>query len=133
MKKIILGTLAVLSLSACGKETIIKEVLVTTPVTEAPAPDTTSYVAPSTNKFDEYLYDLRDFSGKANTMDDAFLIEFGSLVCDAFDTGSSLEDVIKVLSNYSDGNSDDELYAGVIMSAVVNICPEHRSMVESGI
>lgn len=133
MKKIIFGTLAVLSLSACGKETVIREVLVTTPTTEVEETTTTKYVAPPTNKFDEYLYDLREFSGQANTMDDAFLIEFGSLVCDAFDSGSSLEDVVEVLAKYSDGNSDDELYAGVVYSAVVNICPEHKSMVDSNL
>jgi hypothetical protein len=35
MKKVILTALAVLSLTACGKETV-REVLVTTPPTEAP-------------------------------------------------------------------------------------------------
>jgi uncharacterized Rmd1/YagE family protein len=132
MKKILIASFAVLSLAACGKETVIREVLVTTPVTEAPT-TTTEYVAPTTNKFEEYLYDLKEFSGKANTMDDAFLIEFGSLVCQAFDNNTSLNEVVSLLQDNSAGRSDDELYAGIIMSAVVNICPEHKAMVEAGI
>lgn len=129
MKKTIIALLVTLSLSACGKETIIKEVLVTTPSTEATTTTTTQ--APQTNKFQEYLYDLKEFSGKANTMDDAFLIEFGSIVCEAFDEGNSLEAVVSLLSDYSTGSTDDELYAGIIMSAVTNICSEHADMVQS--
>lgn len=115
--------------SCGGKETIIKEVLVTTPqvaTTDAP-------VASPSNKYDEYLYDLREFSGQANAWNDNDLIEIGTLVCDSFDGGSSLQEVLAIFAQNSDGSYDDELYAGMIMSAVVNLCPEHKSYVESQI
>jgi hypothetical protein len=133
MNKLISVVIASFILVSCGKETVIREVLVTLPpnTVEETTTTTTKYVPPSRNKFDEYLYDLKEYSGQANTLDDSFLIEFGSTVCSAFDKGVSLNEVVELLSEYSSGDYDDKLYAGIIMSAVVNICPEHRALVES--
>ena len=125
----LLALSSVLVLAGCGsKETIIKEVLVTTP------PTTTDYVAPApsqSNKYDDYLTELRNYSGQANTWSDGDLIEMGHLVCEAFDNGNSLDQVIKVFSDNSSGSYDDELFAGTIMGAVVYICPEHKDAVQS--
>ena len=69
MKKVILTALAVLSLTACGKETV-REVLVTTPPTEAPAVEV--------NKYDAYLADLYDFSGQARSWSEDDLIKLAT-------------------------------------------------------
>lgn len=129
MKKIALfAVCSIALLSSCGgKETIIKEVLVTTPPTQA----TDAPSQPAVNKYDEYLSDLRGYSGQANSWNDSDLIELGHLVCEALDTGNTLDDIVGIFSSNSSGSYDDELFAGTIMSAVVNICPEHQSYVES--
>ena len=127
MKKsilLIVSTAALLA-SCGGKETIIKEVLVTTP------PTTDAPFVPSVNKYEEYLFDLREFSGQAYSWSDDDLIEMGHLVCEALDDGSTLDEIVGVFSRNSSGSYDDELFAGTILSAVVNICPEHRAYVES--
>jgi hypothetical protein len=120
MKKIILTTLAVLSLAACGKETV-REVLVTTPPTEAPAVEV--------NKFDQYLLDVRAESAQARTMSDEELLKFGTLICDALDAGNSLDSIITLLAGYSSGTYDTDLYAMIIVSSVKNICPEWQSYI----
>lgn len=121
---------SVLVIAGCGsKETIIKEVLVTV------APTTTEATLPpkkvQTNKYDEYLVELRNYSGQANAWSDDDLIQMGHLVCEAFDGGNSLDEVIKVFSDNSSGSYDDELFAGAIIGAVVYICPEHKESVQA--
>ena len=71
---IIFTLLVVLSLAGCGKETVIKEVLVTTPTTEAP-------VAPEANKYDSYLIALYENSAQARTWSESDLLELGTTVC----------------------------------------------------
>lgn len=120
MKKLIFTAFAVISLAACGKETV-REVLVTTPPTEAPAVEL--------NKFDQYLLDVRSESAQARTMSDQDLLKFGTLICDAFDAGNSLDSIVTLLSSYSSGTYDTDLYAMIIVGAVTNICPEWASYV----
>jgi hypothetical protein len=123
MKKVILTALAVLSLTACGKETI-REVLVTTPPTEAPA-------TPEVNKYDAYLNSLYDNSAQARTWTEDQLLKFGTLVCDAFGSGNTLARVIDVLQPYSNGSYDDELFAAIIAGSVTHLCPEYTSMIQA--
>jgi hypothetical protein len=122
MKKIILSALVVLSLSACGKETV-REVLVTTPPTEAPAVEV--------NKYDQYLEVLYNESAQARSWDEADLLEFGTVVCESFDNGATLDTVLTTMSNYSSGKYDDELFAAVIAAAVMHLCPEWQAYVSS--
>ena len=122
MKKIILSALVVLSLSACGKETV-REVLVTTPPTEAPAVEV--------NKYDQYLEVLYNESAQARSWDEADLLEFGTVVCESFDNGATLDTVLTTMSNYSSGIYDDELFAAVIAAAVMHLCPEWQAYVSA--
>lgn len=127
MKKIMLVTLAVLSLAACGKETV-REVLVTAPpvsVTEAPAPEL--------NKFDQYLVSMYDSAAQSREWTDAELLEFGSIVCDSFDAGLTLAKVLSVFNDYSSGSYDDQFFVAVIGNAVLYLCPNHLSYVQSQI
>ena len=122
MKKIILSALVVLSLYACGKETV-REVLVTTPPTEAPAVEV--------NKYDQYLEVLYNESAQARSWDEADLLEFGTVVCESFDNGATLDTVLTTMFNYSSGKYDDELFAAVIAAAVMHLCPEWQAYVSS--
>lgn len=129
MKKQVLAAVAsAIFLAGCGKETIIKEVLVTAAptTTEATLPP-----APSKTKFDLYLDEIYNFAAQAREWSEPQLLEFGSVVCDALDNGNSLNQIIEVMERYSTGSYDDELFAGVIYSAVVHLCPEYRSYVEA--
>jgi PBP1b-binding outer membrane lipoprotein LpoB len=129
MKKHLLAVCAsALILSACGKETIVKEVLVTTPpveVTEAPETDV--------NKFDAYLELLYSNSAQARNWDEADLLELGTIVCETFDDGGTLDQVLTVFSNNSTGKYDDELYSAVVAGAVMFLCPEWADYVQSQI
>lgn len=129
MKKILSLAFASLFLVSCGKETIIKEVLVTTPPTEAPA--TTPQV--EDNKYDQYLAFVNNNSAQARQWTDADLLEMATLVCGAFDGGASLAAVIEIFSDSSTGRYDDELYAAIIGGSVTYLCPEWRSYVNSQI
>ena len=127
MKKMLLTTCVVIALAGCGKETVIKEVLVTTPPTEAPAPA----VEPDSNKYDQYLDFVNDNSAQARQWTEADLLEMATLVCGAFDNGASLSAVVDVFSNSSTGRYDDELFAAIIGGSVTYLCPEYQSMVQS--
>jgi len=128
MKKVILTALAVVSLAACGKETV-REVLVTVPLT----PSSTEAPAPELNKFDQYLYSMYDSAAQSREWTDAELLEFGSIVCDSFDAGLSLSKVLSVFDQYSSGSYDDEFFVAVIGNAVLYLCPNHLSYVQSQI
>ena len=125
MKKVILTAFAVLSLAACGKETI-REVLVTTPPTEAPQ---TSIEA--TNKYDNYLAALYDHSAQARTWDENDLLELGTLVCQTFDNGGTLDMVLNIFSQNSSGRYDDELFSAIIAASVIHLCPEWTNYVSA--
>ena len=127
MKKIIGATFAALLLASCGKETV-REVLVTTPPTEAPA--TTE--API-NKFDQYLEMLYAESAQARAWDEADLLELGTTVCEVFDSGGTLEGVIAIFSQNSGGKYDDDLYSAIIAGSVLYICPEWADYVQQAL
>ena len=108
-------------LAGCGKETI-REVLVTTPPTEAPA-------APEANKFDQYLDMLYNESAQARSWREADLLELGTTVCQAFDQGATINGLIAIFIENSTGNYDDELYSAVIAGSVIFLCPEWANYV----
>lgn len=118
------------ALTSCGKETVIREVLVTTPTPTTEAPVET-LPAVKENKYDKFLDFVNDNSGQARSWNDSDLIELATLTCEAFDNGASLAQVIDVFSNSSAGKYDDELYAAIIGGAVTYICPEWAGYVDS--
>jgi hypothetical protein len=123
-KSITIATIvAGLVLAGCGQKEIIREVLVTTPPTEAP-------VAPEANKFDQYLDMLYDESAQARSWTEADLLELGTTVCQVFDQGGTIDGLIAVFNENSTGNYDDELYSAVIAGAVIFLCPEWANYVK---
>jgi len=121
--KLAASTAIVLALAGCGQKETIREVLVTTPpATEAPAPEL--------NKFDQYLEMLYNESAQARSWTESDLLELGTTVCEVFDTGGTIEGVIKIFSNNSTGAYDDELYSAVIAGSVLFLCPEWAAYVQ---
>lgn len=108
---------ASLVLAGCGQKETIREVLVTTPPTEAPA-------VPEANKFDQYLDMLYNESAQARSWTEADLLELGTTVCEVFDQGGTIDGLIEVFNENSSGNYDDELYSAVIAGSVIFLCPE---------
>ena len=122
--KLAASTAIVLALAGCGQKETVREVLVTTPpATEAPAPEL--------NKFDQYLEMLYNESAQARSWTESDLLELGTTVCEVFDTGGTIEGVIKIFSNNSTGAYDDELYSAVIAGSVLFLCPEWAAYVQS--
>ena len=116
------------ALTSCGKETVIREVLVTTPTPATEAPAETQ---PKSNKYDQYIEFVLDNSGQARDWTESDLIETATLVCGAFDDGASLDSVVTVFSNNSSGDYDNELFAAIIGGAVTYLCPEWQGYVNS--
>jgi len=119
---ILIASLAILA--GCGKETI-REVLVTTPPTETPAVES--------NKYDDYLDFLYSESAQSREWDEARLLELGSVVCDSFESGATLDSVIQVFADNAEGSYDTEFYATVMAGAVSYLCPEFEAYVNSQI
>lgn len=125
MKKIILSAMAIVALAGCGKTTV-KEVLVTTP---EPAP--TPITAEDMNKFDSYLNALYDNSAQARSWSEDDLLHLGTLVCQTFDNGGTLDMVLNIFSQNSSGRYDDELFSAIIAASVVHLCPEWTDYVSA--
>lgn len=125
MKKFIFTTLAVVSLAACGKETV-REVLVTTP---EPAPSLLP--APNYNKFDQYLEFLYAESAQSRSWTEDQLLELGTTVCQVFEQGGTVDRLIEIFNENSTGKYDDDLYAAVIAGSVLYLCPEYASVVQA--
>ena len=122
MKKVILTAIAVLSLTACGKETV-REVLVTTPPTEAPAVEL--------SKFDQYLEFLYVEAAQSRSWSEDQLLELGTTVCQVFDQGGTVQGLITIFNNNSTGKYDDEFYASIIAGSVLYLCPEYQTLVQA--
>lgn len=125
MKKLILTTLAVVSLAACGKETV-REVLVTTP---EPAPSVLP--APNYNKFDQYLEFLYSEAAQSRSWTEDQLLELGTTVCQVFEQGGTVDRLIEIFNENSTGKYDDDLYAAVIAGSVLYLCPEYAAVVQA--
>lgn len=123
MKRLSIGLFAAaVLLTGCGKETI-REVLVTTPPTEAPAVEV--------NKYDQYLEFLYSESAQARNWEESQLLELGSLVCDYFESGNSVSGLVELFSSYANGSYDTEFYAVIMAGSVTILCPEYQAVVNA--
>lgn len=117
MRKVALTAVAVLSLTACGTKTVVKEV--------APAPTNPPVTAPTTNKYDDYVDFVRSNSGQGYTASTSEIVEAGDLVCSALDSGRSVQSVAGMMEEVANTASDIEVYAAVLFGAVQYLCPEY--------
>jgi hypothetical protein len=124
--------IVIVSLSSGDSNTIIeksKDKVVSTDPSLKTIPPQTSPVV--TNKYDDYLNHVLNNSGQANTWTKSQLIEFGDLVCGALDNGNTVSQVVLVLNNYAETNSDIELFAAVLYASINNICPQYISQLNT--
>ena len=136
MKKIIIATSILLTLTACGSKTVY----VTD--TEVPnSPETTVRVVKTTDApiatpaptqapavwtdEDEFIADIYNENSGPIYLEDYDLIETGYAVCEGLRSGMSGYDALDAIVSSSEGNAGvEELLTNVTASAVVNFCPE---------
>ena len=136
MKKIIIATSILLTLTACGSKTVY----VTS--TEVPnSPETTEKVVKTTDApiatpaptqapavwtdEDEFIADIYNENSGPIYLEDYDLIETGYAVCEGLRSGMSGYDALDAITSSAEGNAAvEELLINVTASAVVNFCPE---------
>lgn len=140
MKKIAIGSAIALTLllvlSACGgsentsdtsTNTTATDTFVTPDPAPAPAPE------PVLTNEDEYLSDIHEMNDAyIEATSDADLLAIGNSVCDALDSGFTVEEIIYELGTNGTFESDDQAYAGgiIIAASAVDLCPEYTSQVQ---
>jgi len=134
MKKIVLLTTFIIT--GCtinvGEKTEAPE---TTAVTTTTKATTTTTAAPTTttqvylSEEDQFLLSVYSETSLEYMYEDYVLIEIGKLVCESFDMGMTVDEVIAMIVQAAMNNgltsnqiSDMGFLAG---SAVANFCPEH--------
>ena len=138
MKKIIIATSILLTLTACGSKTVY----VTS--TEVPnSPETTEKVVKTTDApiatpaptqapavwtdEDEFIADIYNENSGPIYLEDYDLIETGYAVCEGLRSGMSGYDALDAIASSAEGNAAvEELLINVTASAVINFCPEQE-------
>ena len=138
MKKIIIATSILLTLTACGSKTVyvtdtevpnspettVKVVKTTDAPIATPAP--TQAPAVWTDE-DEFIADIYNENSGPIYLEDYDLIETGYAVCEGLRSGMSGYDAIDAIASSAEGNAAvEELLINVTASAVINFCPEQQ-------
>ena len=135
MKKILIATSILLTLTACGSKTVY--------VTSTEAPDTTVKVVKTTdapiatpaptqapavwNDEDEFIYDIENNYDLPIYLDEQDMIETGYVTCTGLQSGLSGMEVIEVVISSAEGDSRiEDLLITIVASAVTNFCPEQQ-------
>jgi hypothetical protein len=129
MKRIIIGTITVLALAACGgtKTVYVTDTEVpnspektTTVVKTTDAPIATPAPEPVYTEEDEFIYDIEsNYSGTIYVGRDQ-MIETGRVVCQSLLDGMTGQEVVWAIEN---AGGDLEFVQLVALSAVANFCP----------
>lgn len=122
MKKTMSAIILSVGLVSCGTKTIVKEV---------PQSTNAPVVTSGANKYEQYVDFVKANSGQAYSYTDAQLIETGDLVCAALDSGKSIPTITQILEDTARNQSDIELFASVMYSAIQYICPEYKAALSS--
>jgi hypothetical protein len=137
MKKIIIATSILLTLTACGSKTVY--------VTSTEAPETTVKVVKTTDApiatspmdtyappvtwtdEDEFIADIYNENTGPIYLEDQDLIDTGYAVCDGLRSGMTGYDALDAIVSSSEGDAAvEELLINVTASAVINFCPEQE-------
>jgi hypothetical protein len=137
MKKIIIATSILLTLTACGSKTVY--------VTSTEAPETTVKVTKTTDApiatspidtyappvtwtdEDEFIADIYNQNTGPIYLEDQDLIETGYAVCEGLRSGMTGYDALNAIVSSSEGDAAvEELLINVTASAVINFCPEQE-------
>lgn len=128
MKKIIIATSILLTLTACGSKTVyvtdtevpnspettVKVVKTTDAPVATPAPE------PVYTEEDEFLYDIHSNYYGTIYVSDQQMIETGRVVCQYLLDGMSGQEVVWAIEN---AGGDIDFVQTVALSAVANFCP----------
>ena len=137
MKKLIIATSILLTLTACGSKTVY--------VTSTEAPETTVKVVKTTDApiatspmdtyappvtwtdEDEFIADIYNENTGPIYLEDQDLIDTGYAVCEGLRSGMSGYDAINAITSSAEGDAAvEELLINVTASAVINFCPEQE-------
>jgi hypothetical protein len=121
MKKLLALSLVVVSLSACGTKTIIKEV----------APSTTVEVIaeqPQGGETEYFQAVVDNYPNLVNNMGRKFVIDFGYTMCGAISEGTSLSELAEMSNKY---NLDIEMVGFLIGKSILNLCPENQWFIDA--
>ena len=138
MKKIIIATSILLTLTACASKTVyvtstdapdttVKVVKTTDAPIATPAPSDT-YAPPVTwTDEDEFIADIYNENTGPIYLEDQDLIDTGYAVCDGLRSGMTGYDALDAIVSSSEGDAAvEELLINVTASAVINFCPEQQ-------
>ena len=135
MKKIIIATSILLTLTACGSKTVY---VTSTEVPNSPettvkvvkttdAPIATAAPEPVYSTEDEFIYDIETSYGSYISVSDQQMIETGYATCDSLWSGSTGYDVLNSIVSSADGDADiEDFLTSVVASAVINFCPDQQ-------
>ena len=135
MKKIIIATSILLTLTACGSKTVY---VTSTEVPNSPettvkvvkttdAPIATAAPEPVYTDEDEFIYDINTSYDNAIYLEDQDMIDAGYATCEALRSGSTAYDTLTAIVSSADGDPDiEDLLTSVVASAIINFCPEQQ-------
>ena len=138
MKKIIIATSILLTLTACGSKTVYvtdtevpnspETTVKVVKTTDAPIATPAPTQAPAAwNDEDEFIADIYNENSGPIYLEDYDLIETGYAVCEGLRSGMSGYDAIDAIASSAEGNAAvEELLINVTASAVINFCPEQE-------
>ena len=126
MKRILLVTFASLALVGCGTKTIV--VQEPAPTTKAPTITQAPEVLNPEQKFLEGV--TADYPREVSILGKTKTIEFGKLMCQAIDEGTTLNDLVRMSTAY---DVDAGFIGSVIREAVHNFCPENQWFIDSAL
>ena len=138
MKKIIIATSILLTLTACGSKTVYvtdtevpnspKTTVKVVKTTDAPIATPAPTQAPAVwTDEDEFIADIYNENSGPIYLEDYDLIETGYAVCEGLRSGMSGYDAIDAIASSAEGNAAvEELLINVTASAVINFCPEQE-------
>ena len=123
-KSALIGFALALTLTACGKTTIIREVPVTTPSTSTSAPVPSDAMTTS-----EAIMDARETAPSLNQFTDTQIFEFMTTVCDTIDDWAP--DYSGYLVNVRNKLSEESMQSKVeitalIIAAINSVCTWHE-------
>ena len=138
MKKIIIATSILLTLTACGSKTVYvtdtevpnspEKTTTVVKTTDAPIATPAPTQAPAVwTDEDEFIADIYNENSGPIYLEDYDLIETGYAVCEGLRSGMSGYDAIDAIASSAEGNAAvEELLINVTASAVINFCPEQE-------
>lgn len=126
MRKLATIIIGGILISGCATETIVREVPATPAETSsAPRPN------PVPSSDEEFLDFVNKTASDARYWADSEIMEVGILVCEALDSGASMEEVADTMEASATTDGDIEIFSAIMFAAVTYLCPEYLDEMEN--